>query len=174
MMKGSAELFAAMLLTAVTLAYLSTTLVQWINAQQKLRAQLYLVQEFQQALSTTVDCGVSTIAELSPSVPSAEGSQGPVCYINANPRPFKAYILLPFSCGTLNSTYVIYGKMVPEKVDDNILYKFVVDGVGPKVSCNNFNPKLAEFHIVMDDVEKVLICSVSQTETGWKVGPCGG
>ncbi len=173
-MRGTAELFAAMLLMMVTLVYLSGTLLQWINAQQKLRAQLSLTQEFQQAFSTIVDCGTSPVAYLDPSVPSVEGNQNPICYINTKPMTFKAYILLPFKCGTSNSTYVIYGELVPEKVDSSILYKFLVKGIGPKIACNSFEPKLAEMHIVLGDVEKVLICSVTQTGTSWVVGPCGG
>ncbi len=173
-MRGTAELFAAMLLMMVTLVYLSGTLIQWINAQQKLRAQLYLTQEFQRVFGTVVDCGISPVAYLDPSVPSAKGTQGPVCYINVNPRPLNAYILIPFNCGTFNSTYVIYGTLIPSKVDDSILYSFTVKGIGPKVPCNAFEPKVAEMHISLGDVEKVLICSVSQTETTWVVGPCGG
>ncbi|UXD22605.1 hypothetical protein IPA_06660 [Ignicoccus pacificus DSM 13166] len=197
-LRGSAELYAAMLLALVVLGALSWMAVQWQRSSVSAQKRIEAMGTVSQATMAMLNCMDNYLVGLDPNTPTyidltvnSSISNATYCYSTLPTSTYSAYVVIPMVCSGAPIFYVITGKFVPQYLTTTIqgnvtVYIFKPNNLQPALPCPNptFNG-FAELHVVYPNgAEKIAFCYVGQVsyintttnqpETVWAVRSCTG
>ncbi len=194
MKRGSVELLAVMLLTAIVLGFAASIMLAWNREVNTSKSQLEIAELIRKATSYTLDCLGNYLFAFDPSTlkvydlnAGTSLTNATYCYSNVPRTQLVGYAIVELQCNGEPLFYVVPGNFTPTVINGAQVFIFEpsVTTLVPSISCTNpIFTGFAYFHIKLPTgLEKTALCYVDEvtfldssgtTINAWAVRSCVG